>query len=237
MSRESRVARGESLVAGIVQDAGTGRVLMLGYLNEEAIRLTRETGFVHFWSRSRDEIWKKGETSGNTLRFVSMSLDCDEDALLILAHPDGPTCHTGEVSCFDASRGFRVAGREWDPPRLEDSALPPPEAGGERAPDASEEIPFSLDKLWQTIGQRKTERPNGSYTVRLIDGGVDLVGRKVLEEAGEVLMAAKDHATGTADNRRVAEEAGDLVYHLLVLLAERGIPLGEVLEVLDERAR
>ena len=120
MSRESRVASGGSLVAGIVQDAGTGRVLMLGYLNEEAIRLTRETGFVHFWSRSRDEIWKKGETSGNTLRFVSMSLDCDEDALLIFAHPDGPTCHTGEVSCFDAGGGSRVAGREWGPPRRAD---------------------------------------------------------------------------------------------------------------------
>jgi phosphoribosyl-ATP pyrophosphohydrolase/phosphoribosyl-AMP cyclohydrolase len=210
---------------------------MLGYLNEEAIRLTRETGFVHFWSRSRDEIWKKGETSGNTLRFVSMSLDCDEDALLIFAHPDGPTCHTGEVSCFDAGGGSRVAGREWDPPRLEDSALPPPKAGGERAPAAGGEIPFSLDHLWQTIKERKTERPEGSYTATLMDGGVDLVGRKVLEEAGEVLMAAKDHATGTADNRRVAEEAGDLIYHLLVLLAERGIPLGEVLDVLNERAR
>ena len=230
MSRESRVASGESLVAGIVQDAGTGRVLMLGYLNEEAIELTQETGFVHFWSRSRQQLWKKGETSGNTLRFVSMSLDCDEDALLILAHPDGPTCHTGEVSCFDASRGSLVASRETTPyPRLSKSAVPSPFQG---------DYPrLCLDDLWQTIEQRKTDRPEGSYTVKLIDGGVDLAGRKVLEEAGEVLMAAKDHATGTADNRRVAEEAGDLIYHLLVLLAERGIPLRDVLEVLNERAR
>jgi phosphoribosyl-ATP pyrophosphohydrolase/phosphoribosyl-AMP cyclohydrolase len=219
-----------SLLPGIVQDAETGRVLMLGYLNQGAIDLTLETGFVHFWSRSRGEIWKKGATSGNTLRFVSMTEDCDSDALLILANPDGPTCHTGEVSCFDAGGGSRVASREVSPhPRLSESAEPSP---------FQRDYPrLCLDNLWETIKERKAERPDGSYTVQLIDGGVDFTGRKVLEEAGEVLMAAKDHAGGAANDRRVAEEAGDLVYHLLALLAERDIPLQEVFEVLEERAR
>ncbi|MDF1596466.1 MAG: bifunctional phosphoribosyl-AMP cyclohydrolase/phosphoribosyl-ATP diphosphatase HisIE [Acidimicrobiia bacterium] len=216
------------LVPGIVQDADTGRVLMLGYLNQEAKDLTLETGFVHFWSRSRRAIWKKGETSGNTLRLVSMAEDCDSDALLILASPDGPTCHTGEVSCFDG-RELLVASHESAP-------LPPPsrrsaqEPFPQRGTDA-----HSLSPLWQTIQQRKVKRPDGSYTVQLIDGGVDFTGRKVLEEAGEVLMAAKDHSIGTADDRRVAEEAGDLIYHLLVLLAERDISIAEVFDVLKER--
>ena len=115
---------GTDLVPGIVQDAESGRVLMLGYLNQDAIDLTVETGFVHFWSRSRQQMWKKGETSGNTLRFVDMVGDCDSDALLIRANPDGPTCHTGEVSCF-AGRESLVAGREYTPyPRPSGSAAP-----------------------------------------------------------------------------------------------------------------
>ena len=219
---------GTDLVPGVVQDADTGRVLMLGYLNQEAIDLTLETGFVHFWSRSRTEIWKKGETSGNTLRFVSMVGDCDSDALLILANPDGPTCHTGEVSCFDG-RELLVASREsapLPPPSLRSAQEPSPQGGTDA---------HSLSPLWQTIQQRKAERPEGSYTVQLIDGGVDFTGRKVLEEAGEVLMAAKDHSNGKADDRRVAEEAGDLIYHLLVLLTERDISIAGVFDVLEER--
>ena len=221
MSKKSRVASRESLVPGVVQDADSGRVLMLGYLNQEAVELTKETGFVHFWSRSRQELWKKGETSGNTLRFVSMAEDCDSDALLILANPDGPTCHTGEVSCFDVG-----APAPLPPPSLRSAQEPSPQGGTDA---------HSLGALWQTIQQRKAERPEGSYTVQLIEGGVDFTARKVLEEAGEVLMAAKDHASGSADDRRVAEEAGDLIYHLLVLLAERDISIGEVFDVLKER--
>ena len=226
MNEESPVASRGSLVPGIVQDADTGQVLMLGYLNQEAIDLTVATGFVHFWSRSRQEMWKKGETSGNTLRLVDMAEDCDRDALLIRAYPDGPTCHTGEVSCF-AGRELLVASGEKTPNlrRLVPEA-PSPLQGD-----------YSLGALWQTILQRKAERPEGSYTVELIDGGVDLAGRKVLEEAGEVLIAAKDHANGAADDRRVTEEAGDLLYHLLVLLAERDIDVNDVMEVLEERAR
>ena len=187
---------GGELTAGIIQDDRTGQVLMLGYLSSEALRLTRETGLVHFHSRSRDQLWKKGASSGNTLSVVSISEDCDSDAILIRAVPAGPTCHTGAVSCF----------------------------GGEEAAG-------TLSRLEATIVSRQNERPEGSYTVSLLDQGVEAIGRKVVEEAVEVLLAA----TGSAD--RVAEEAADLLYHLVVLLAERGIELRAVLDVLEERGK
>lgn len=194
------------LVAAIVQDALTGRVLMLGWMNDEALQLTRSTGFVHFWSRSRQELWKKGETSGNTLRFVSLTVDCDGDAVLVQSEPTGPTCHTGTVSCFDANGATSLQGF----------------AG--------------LEALWGVIASRAAERPAGSYTSQLIDGGVDAVGRKVTEEATEVLLAAKDHASGAADDARLAEEAADLIYHLLVLLAERGVEPAAVTRELRARS-
>ena len=198
---------GEGLIPGIVQDAATGRVLMLGFLDREALAATLETGQVHFHSRSRDVLWRKGETSGNTLGLVDVATDCDGDALLITAEPAGPTCHTGAVSCFD----------------------------GDEAP-ASVQGFASLEHLWATIEDRAATRPEGSYTASLLEGGVDAAGRKVLEEAGEVLLAAKDHASGAADDTRLAEEAADLVYHLLVLLAERSVTPAAVLEELRTRA-
>lgn len=197
---------GAGLVPGIVQDAGTGRVLMLGWLNEESLRLTRETGYVTFWSRSRRELWRKGETSGHTLELVDLAVDCDGDAVLITARPAGPTCHTGAVSCF--------------------------EDGGTTARSFGE-----LDHLWRVISQRAADRPDGSYTTSLLDAGVEGPGRKVTEEATEVLLAAKDHAAGAAGDQRVAEEAADLVYHLMVLLAERGIAPALVLQELEARRR
>lgn len=187
------------LTAGIVQDDRSGRVLMLGYLNDEALRLTAETGEVHFYSRSRGQLWRKGATSGNTLRVVSVTPDCDGDALLIRAIPAGPTCHTGAESCF----GDAVAG--------------------------------TLPRLWATIAQRKADRPPGSYTVDLLEAGPEAIGRKVVEEAVETLLAARDAAAG-GPVARVAEEASDLLYHLLVLLAERDLDLTVVLDVLERRA-
>jgi phosphoribosyl-ATP pyrophosphohydrolase/phosphoribosyl-AMP cyclohydrolase len=195
----------DGLVPGIVQDARTGQVLMVAYLNEESLELTRETSEVHFWSRSRQEIWRKGATSGNTLTVTDMSLDCDGDAFLIQAVPAGPACHTGADSCFDHSETER-------------QALVPPE-------------------LWPVIAARGTDRPEGSYTAALFEGGVDAVGRKLTEEATEVLLAAKDHAAGTGSANRVSEEAADLVYHLLVLLAERGLSPSDVATVLRNRSR
>lgn len=194
----------EDLIPAIVQDADTRRVLMMAWMNAEARRLTEETGFVHFWSRSRQELWKKGETSGNTLTLVEIRSDCDHDTLLVLARPAGPACHTGADTCWEQTN----------------------DAGFAR-----------LERLWSIIDQRATERPEGSYTTKLIDEGPDLPARKVTEEAVEVLMAAKDHAAGEADDHRLAEEIADLIYHLLVVIRERGLDPAVVLDVLAERER
>jgi len=172
----------------IVQHAETGRVLMLAWMDDEAERLTRESGEAWFWSRSRNELWHKGETSGNTLAVEELRDDCDGDALLLRVRPNGPTCHTGSVSCF--------------------------------APG-----------LWRTISERARERPTGSYTVELLDAGVGACARKVGEEAVELAVAALDE-----DDERMVEEAADLVYHLYVLLAARGLDPGQVEDALAARA-
>lgn len=196
------------LRAAVIQDEVTGRVLMLGWMDQEAFDLTVATGQVHFWSRSRQTIWRKGETSGNTLEVVEVRQDCDHDAFLVLVRPTGPVCHTGSVSCFDdgpLGEGF-----------------------------------LGLERLWSTITQRVADRPAGSYTVRLVEGGPDLPARKLVEEATEVLIAAKDHATGAnvaTGDLRLAEEMADLVYHLLVVCAERGVPPERFLQVLEQRHR
>lgn len=194
----------QGLVPGIVQDVSTGQVLMLGYLNREALDLTLETGLVHFWSRSRQTLWKKGETSGNTLTLIQAVADCDGDALLLQARPAGPTCHRGTESCFEGAPRSAFA---------------------------------ELDALWSTISARVAARPAGSYTAALLDGGIDAVARKVLEEAGEVVLTAKNQAAGTEGPDRVAEETADLLYHLLVLLADRRIDPAAVTAVLADRAR
>ncbi len=200
-------ARG--LAPAVVQDAGTGRVLMLGYVNAESMKLTDGTGDVHFWSRSREEIWHKGATSGNTFRVVDTSIDCDGDAVLFRVHPAGPACHEGKESCFD----------------LEAS----PAVGVTRP---GFEV---LDELWAVIARRAAELPEGSYTAQLISQGVDGAGRKIVEEATEVLLAARDHAAdGPA--QRVAEESADLLYHLFVLFAERGLNPRSAMSVLRARA-
>lgn len=191
------------LIPGIVQDAETGAVLMLGYLNEEALAQTISSGFVHFWSRSRQELWRKGEASGNTLATVSVEVDCDSDALLIKATPDGPTCHTGEANCF--------------------------------ATDASQ-FGF-LDTLWNVIDDRATHLPEGSYTTQLIKAGPDLTARKLVEEATEVLISAKNHAAGIDDDQRLSEEVGDVLFHLLVTMRERNIDPSGVMDELRTRHR
>jgi phosphoribosyl-ATP pyrophosphohydrolase/phosphoribosyl-AMP cyclohydrolase len=197
----------DGLAPAIIQDDTSEQVLMLGYVNAEAMDATRRTGFVHFWSRSRDRLWKKGETSGNTLALVEIATDCDEDAVLIRARPSGPTCHRGTASCF----GSDTTG---------------PDAAG----------PIDLRPLWATIVARRADRPEGSYTASLLDSGVDGCARKVVEESTEVAFAAKDHAAGIGTTLLVAEEAADLIYHLLVLLAEREVDLTEVMAILARRS-
>ncbi len=202
----------DGLVPAVVQDAADGRVLMLAWQDREALEATLGTGEVHFHSRSRDRLWRKGETSGNTLRLVSAHLDCDGDAILIVAHPTGPTCHTDTRSCFD------------------DSA-------GEPAPAASPQGFAWLETLWSTIADRAATRPPGSYTTRLLDGGVDAVARKVAEEATEVVLAAKDDAAAPSEETRAAltGELADLLYHVLVLAVERNAPPSAVVDRLKRR--
>lgn len=205
------------LVPAVVQDAGDGRVLMLAWMDAEALDATLATGEVHFHSRSRGRLWRKGESSGNVLRLVDLAVDCDSDAVLLTVDPVGPTCHRGTRSCFDP----------------------------EGAPAESTAQGFAwLEELWSTISSRVSARPEGSYTARLLDGGVDTVARKVTEEATEVLIAAKDDAaaerTGTdrtITREELSGEMADLVYHVLVLLAHRGLQPVEVLDALRARHR
>ncbi|MCU0292924.1 MAG: bifunctional phosphoribosyl-AMP cyclohydrolase/phosphoribosyl-ATP diphosphatase HisIE, partial [Thermoanaerobaculaceae bacterium] len=156
----------DGLVPAIVQDAATGQVLMLGYMNVEALQATVETGLVHFWSRSRQQLWRKGETSGNTLEVVGIALDCDGDALLVQARPAGPTCHTGETTCFHRP----LAGET-------------PEPG------------LTLQPLFDVLRRRLAERPEGSYSAKLF-ANPDRALKKLAEEASEVILAVKngDHA-------------------------------------------
>jgi phosphoribosyl-ATP pyrophosphohydrolase/phosphoribosyl-AMP cyclohydrolase len=187
------------LVPCIVQDWRTGEVLMFAFTNAEALARTRESGELHLYSRSRNEIWHKGATSGNTQRVRALRLDCDGDALLALVEPAGPACHTGERTCFHS---------------------------GELEPAAPFEV---LPALERTLAQRALERPAGSYTVELLDDRQRAAG-KVLEEAEEVTRAAREES-----DERVDEEAADLLYHLLVLIAGRERGLADVERILDGR--
>jgi phosphoribosyl-ATP pyrophosphohydrolase/phosphoribosyl-AMP cyclohydrolase len=203
----------DGLVPAVVQDGADGRVLMVAHMDRAALDATLRTGDIHFHSRSRDRLWRKGEESGNVLRLAGIAADCDSDALLVTAEPAGPTCHRGTRSCFDA----------------------------EDAPAEATTQGFAwLESLWATIASRAAERPAGSYTSSLLEGGVDAVARKVVEEATEVVLAAKDDSAAadhSATRPRVAEETADLLYHSLVLLAERGVAPADVVGVLRERHR
>jgi phosphoribosyl-ATP pyrophosphohydrolase/phosphoribosyl-AMP cyclohydrolase len=209
----------DGLIAAIVQDAADGRVLMVAWQDREALDATLATGEVHFHSRSRGTLWRKGETSGNVLRLRGAQLDCDADAILLTVDPTGPACHTGARSCFDVGELMGTA------------------AAPTTAPETTAGFGW-LDTLWTTIEQRAADRPAGSYTTRLLDGGVDAVARKVTEEATEVLMAAKDHAVtpSSANATALTGELADLLYHSLVLMAERGLNPAVVINVLQTRA-
>ena len=186
------------LVPAIIQDAVTQNVLMLGFMNEEAYQKTLDTKHVTFWSRTRNTLWTKGETSGNFLNLVDIKVDCDNDTLLIQAHPDGPTCHTGTDTCWGE----------------ENHANP---------------LLF-LTELQDFINRRKEEMPEGSYTTKLFKEGINKIAQKVGEEALETVIEATN---GTSDH--LVYEASDLLYHLLVMLTEKGLRIEEVAQELQKR--
>ena len=189
------------LVPCVIQDARTGEVLTLAYMNAQALEKTKETGELHLWSRSRDELWHKGATSGNTQAVRALRYDCDADAVLALVDPAGPACHTGERTCFH---------------------------NGELALTDHEALPA----LERTIAERAAAAdPGGSYTAKLLADPA-FAGEKVQEEAEEVVRAAREET-----DERVAEEAADVLYHLTVLLASRGLSLADAEKVLLDRRR
>lgn len=192
------------LIPAIVQDRSAGKVLMLAYMNRESLQKTLESGQTYFWSRSRQSLWHKGETSGNAQRVRSIAFDCDADALLIEVEQKGNVCHTGAQSCFFNSLTNDVS--------------------------TAKDIGFTLDALDKTIQQRKRDLPEGSYTTYLFKSGIDKIAKKVGEEAAETIIAAKNH-----NKEEIAWEAADLLYHLIVLLAEENVRLDEVAAVLAER--
>ncbi|MGD7025047.1 bifunctional phosphoribosyl-AMP cyclohydrolase/phosphoribosyl-ATP diphosphatase HisIE [Rossellomorea vietnamensis] len=196
------------LVPAIVQDASTKKVLTLAYMNAESLRLSIEKGETWFYSRSRQKLWYKGETSGNTQRIIEMKYDCDQDAVLVEVEPKGPACHKGSESCFEESI-YRA------------------ENGTSKAGSEGSSILTTLEKL---ISERFAERPEGAYTTYLFEEGVDKILKKVGEEASEVIIAAKNR-----DKEELKWESADLLYHLLVLLKEQDLPLNEVLQTLEER--
>lgn len=184
--------KADGLVPVVAQDARTGTVLMVAWADRTALERTLETGRMHYWSRSREELWMKGETSGNVQRLVSLHLDCDGDTVLARVEPAGPACHTGKTSCFGV------------------------------------EGPF-LPELWRILRSRADERPEGSYTVRLLDDG-NLRTKKLGEETAELVAALSRD-----DPERITEEAADLVYHLLAALLAHGVEPERVDEVLRKR--
>lgn len=193
----------DGLIACIVQDADTGAVLTLAYMNEDSLAKTEETGETWFWSRSRGELWHKGETSGNIQKVRELRYDCDGDAILALVEPTGPACHTGETTCF--YRG------------LADDSITTQrfEAPGE---------------LQATLDERRATMPEGSYTTQLLNDP-PFIAEKVLEEAEEVTRAAREET-----DDRVANEAADVIYHLAVLMTQRGLSLQDAFEILNQRA-
>ena len=200
---------GQGLIPAVVQDWLDGTILMVGYMNQDAIMKTLQTRSVHFWSRSRHKLWENGETSGHFLRVKDLFVDCDGDTILVKAEPDGPTCHTGERACFFA--------------RLGDERL----TGEPPTQDAWGGI---LEGVLRTIRQRKKQAQPGSYTTKLFEGGHDQILKKVAEEAGEVLLASKG-----GKREEIIYAIADLFFHTLMVLGYHDIALQEVYQELGKR--
>ncbi|MEN0644665.1 bifunctional phosphoribosyl-AMP cyclohydrolase/phosphoribosyl-ATP diphosphatase HisIE [Alkalicoccobacillus gibsonii] len=197
----------KGLVPAIVQDAASKEVLTLAYMNQESLTKSLETKETWFYSRSRQELWHKGETSGNTQKIQDIRYDCDQDALLVLVTPEGPACHKGTYTCFSSSLDNQeVAVNETDSVAI-------------------------LTELERIIAQREIERPEGAYTTYLFEKGVDKILKKVGEESAEVIIAAKNR-----DREELTNEAADLLYHLFVLLREQKVSFSEVTDILKARS-
>jgi phosphoribosyl-AMP cyclohydrolase / phosphoribosyl-ATP pyrophosphohydrolase len=215
------------LLPAVVQDARTGRVLMLGYMDRESYARTLAEGVAWFYSRSRGRLWMKGETSGNVLRVRSVSLDCDGDAILVRAEPVGPTCHTDAPSCFFTT--VRDAGE----PAGEATATPAPgTSSGDPAPSSEARTADAAAELWRTIERRFAERPEGSYVAKLAAGGRERIAKKVGEEAVEVAIAAIK-----GSREELTYETADLWFHSFVLLAEAGLSPADVWAELARRRK
>jgi phosphoribosyl-AMP cyclohydrolase / phosphoribosyl-ATP pyrophosphohydrolase len=223
------------LITAIVQDDETNEVLMAAYMNAESLARTLQTGETWFWSRSRQELWHKGATSGHTQQVVDVRLDCDGDALLVRVNPHGPACHTGERTCF-----FRGNTEISAPQSKETEVKNNPIV--ESAPSplslvnvAAMDLGILLQDLYKLIQERKDQRPEGSYTSYLFNSGLDKILKKVGEESAETIIAAKN--ADLEDGRtRLTSEISDLLYHLLVLMVEREVSLQDILNELNNRA-
>lgn len=197
----------QGLIPAIAQDEKTGKVLMVAYMSPESLRRTIETGEAWFYSRSRKELWRKGDTSGNVIKVSKIEVDCDHDTLILGSTPTGPVCHTGNPTCFFED----IGGAELE------FAAPPAAV---------------IDELFQVIEGRKSQAPEGSYVAKLLHGGVDRIGKKVIEEAGEAVIAAKN---GVRD--QTVYEIADLWFHSLVLLSSAGLTPNDIWEELRSRRK
>jgi phosphoribosyl-ATP pyrophosphohydrolase/phosphoribosyl-AMP cyclohydrolase len=203
----------QGLVPVVVQDANTLEVLTLAYMNAASLKQTIETKETWFWSRSRSSLWHKGETSGHTQRVTNIVVDCDRDALTVLVIPNGPACHTGARSCFH-------------------NTLREGEGLSEQAREAKSDFGAVLDDLYALIESRKRDRPDGSYTTYLFDQGLDKILKKIGEETSETIIAAKNE-----DPNALVKEVSDLLYHLVVLMVERGLTLDQIRTELISRGK
>ncbi|MFP4016059.1 MAG: bifunctional phosphoribosyl-AMP cyclohydrolase/phosphoribosyl-ATP diphosphatase HisIE, partial [Halanaerobiales bacterium] len=208
----------KGLIPAILQDKDSGEVLMLAYMNAESLEKTVETGKACFWSRSRQELWLKGETSGNYQKVEEIRLDCDNDTLLLMVEPEGPACHTGEKSCF-----YRKVTDDFN----EIIEISAEDSGIEMKTEVSDEElakAVFLYKLYNVIADRKENPVDGSYTNYLFDKGVDKICKKIGEEAAEVIIGAKN-----GSQEEMVYEIGDLIYHFMVLMNLYDIPVTDIM--------
>jgi phosphoribosyl-ATP pyrophosphohydrolase/phosphoribosyl-AMP cyclohydrolase len=233
------------LITAVVQDNDSDEILMVAHMNAESLAKTLQTGETWFWSRSRQELWHKGATSGATQRVVDLRLDCDGDALLVRVNPQGPACHTGERSCFfRGGQDVETAepGKSEEPAKLKEKdrekdgpILTRVESQVSLVTVAAMDLGIQLQDLFKLIQERKDQRPEGSYTSYLFNSGLDKILKKVGEESAETIIAAKN--AGDDDGRKhLSSEISDLLYHLLVLMVERDVSLYDIAAELSARA-